>query len=881
MLDGALFSVFQTYPVLARLMTTAMIQWIGAVQEFLTRLDDDREIIQSAFSQKQPLGRIEAIQPGLSDFHNGGRMVLAMRFESGFKLVYKPKNMGLDAAYCRFMAWINAHEVPLPFYVPGILDRTTHGWMEYIEHVSCKSRDEAERYYKRAGMLLCLLHVLDTIDCHHDNLIASGEYPVLVDMETVMHPHVPLYHPGESTESARRLAISRMENSALRVGLLPIWSASPFARGVDISGLGGVEEQQDASEIIAWEHVNTDRMRPVKVPGTIQMSANAPYLGEQPLFPGDFVDQILFGFRSMYRWLMGHRDALLATAGPLSSLVRQRVRFVFRSTSIYLRLLNKLYHPTYLKHGIERGIQLDVLCRAHLDMADPDPPFWPIFRAEIDAMERMDVPYFTASANDDGLSTPSGDRIERCFEASPGDRVRRRIKHLSREDLDNQLDMIQASFFARTAPSMHGVTADLAQIQSTESQPAPNPEPLVAYARVISGEIQRRAIRSSTGGASWIAPIYSLAAHQYRLQPIGYDLYNGCSGVALFLAAFGSITGDEAYQRLSLGAFEAVRDVLQDERHLERFVRYEGIGGAAGLGAIVYGLVRAGRWLDEPSLIEQAIRAASLITIERIGADTQLDVISGAAGALLGLLALYRQTGDAGILERATACGRHLVGRRVDTGSGFRGWNTIESHPLSGFSHGAAGIAYALLRLYEITEERAFIDAAEEGIRFEQTLYRPEAGNWLDLRGANDEGGTLRYMTSWCNGAPGIGLARIGGLSWYDTPSVRQDIEAALETTMAYGLESRDHLCCGNMGRIELLITAAGRLNRPELAATARKQAGWIAKRATQNGSYLLNGGVSRGAIYDPGFFSGHAGIGYQMLRLAYPDRLPSILLWE
>jgi lantibiotic modifying enzyme len=33
--------------------------------------------------------------------------------------------------------------------------------------------------------------------------------------------------------------------------------------------------------------------------------------------------------------------------------------------------------------------------------------------------------------------------------------------------------------------------------------------------------------------------------------------------------------------------------------------------------------------------------------------------------------------------------------------------------------------------------------------------------------------------------------------------------------------------------------------------------------------------------VYNPGLFQGMAGIGYQLLRLACPDELPSLLLWE
>ena len=112
---------------------------------------------------------------------------MALTFASGRKLVYKPKDMGTEAAYHRLLAWLNERGAPLPFKVLEVLDRSTHGWVEFVEHLPCRDRDEARRYYERAGMLLCLFYVLEGTDCHYENIIASGEYPVLIDTETLMH----------------------------------------------------------------------------------------------------------------------------------------------------------------------------------------------------------------------------------------------------------------------------------------------------------------------------------------------------------------------------------------------------------------------------------------------------------------------------------------------------------------------------------------------------------------------------------------------------------------------------------------------------------------------------------------------------------------------
>jgi lantibiotic modifying enzyme len=50
--------------------------------------------------------------------------------------------------------------------------------------------------------------------------------------------------------------------------------------------------------------------------------------------------------------------------------------------------------------------------------------------------------------------------------------------------------------------------------------------------------------------------------------------------------------------------------------------------------------------------------------------------------------------------------------------------------------------------------------------------------------------------------------------------------------------------------------------------------------RMERTHSYALNPRLPR-QVNTPGFFCGTAGIGYALLRLAYPDSLPCVLLWE
>ncbi|MGI3783233.1 MAG: lanthionine synthetase LanC family protein, partial [Janthinobacterium lividum] len=180
-------------------------------------------------------------------------------------------------------------------------------------------------------------------------------------------------------------------------------------------------------------------------------------------------------------------------------------------------------------------------------------------------------------------------------------------------------------------------------------------------------------------------------------------------------------------------------------------------------------------------------------------------------------------------------------------------------------------------RLSVHTGDTRFADAAAEAVAYEDTTFVPSMANWRDLR--EEAAGGPVCSTRWCHGAPGIALARMGGLPALDNTRIRQDIDTGLQTTQEFGLEGLDHLCCGNLGRAEVLLSAGRRLGRPELTLAAQRLAGAIVTRADASGSFLLHPLSSQ--VYAPGLFQGAAGVVYSLLRLAHPDQLRSVLLWE
>ena len=396
-----------------------------------------------------------------------------------------------------------------------------------------------------------------------------------------------------------------------------------------------------------------------------------------------------------------------------------------------------------------------------------------------------------------------------------------------------------------------------------------------AAARIVR-ELGDRALHCRDGSVTWRVVPEEPSRGEALLGP---HLYDGSPGVALFLGAFHEVTRDAEARDLALRAIAPLRaKVAQLVAEPERARRLAiPVGGLIGLGSYIYVFLRLARWLGEPGLLDAASEVVALITRERIASDRRFDVSSGCAGTLLALLALEHEEPAAGALEVARLCGCHLLEHRIAYRDLPRAWATPDHPPLSGFAHGASGIACALLRLDELGlgEFRA---AALEAFAYERALYDPESRSWLDPRFERP-----LEQAAWCHGPPGMALARAVGLGGAAAGPDCSDLEECLELTSALPESPLDHVCCGNLGRADILWTTGCSLSRPQLLDQASELAARVLARAEADGFSVAPDEAERTvpASFRPSFFRGLAGIGYTLLRLVNPHRLPCVLVLE
>jgi type 2 lantibiotic biosynthesis protein LanM len=872
--SGGLLSLFKKYSVLARLVAITVELWIEEKLEFLQRLANDLPLIQKTFAQE--LSQVAKVNLNLSDFHHKGRSVIALEFATGLKLIYKPRTLGLEKVYFQLLSWFNQDKALLPFKIVEVIDCHTHGWMEYVENLPCSDEAAVRRYYQRAGMHLCLIYLLEGSDCHQENLIASGEHPVLIDLETLLHPEPSMVDPS-AKEEAQDQAGSQFFDSVLNTGLLPRWDFESNGAMTDISGLGGINSEALGKKQ-KWQNINTDSMKLVSVWDKTTKTNNAPFSENRIFAPNSYLDEIVSGFHQMYQLLLTQKDTLsgeIANNTFIEAFARQNARFLFRPTQVYSHLLEKTLQPKFLQSGIDRSIEFETLSRPLLS-GEKKPLVWSLLEVEQKAMEEMDIPYFTSNSSSDVLKINSDIAITGYFKGSSYDKVISRLKNLNQEDLEQQIAIIRASFCSQAnhnsqnddLASKNHYTLDKIEILSNQQ--------IINSVIKIGEELENKAIRASDNSVTWIGMGYAQKAKRMLFQPINYSLYDGSCGIALFLSALAKVTQKEKFSDLALSSLSSLRKNLHNNNPntLNKFQKQTGIGGGVGLGSIVYSLVKISQLLEKPELIKDAEQAATLITPEAIESDRKFDLMMGSAGTILSLLSLFQLNHDPKILQHITMCGEHLLQHRTRSKSGLRAWATLDEKLATGLSHGAAGIAHSLLQLANITHHTHFREAAKEAIEFERSQYSSTHKNWLQVENGSSCG------ISWCHGAPGIALARLASLSSLDDEDIRREIKIALETTNKVGIQNIDHLCCGNFGRMETLLVAAQKLSRSELKETVFRQATQVIDRAQKRGSFYLFPEVA-GDIYNPGFFQGMAGIGYQLLRLAYPDLLPCVLLWE
>ncbi len=757
---------------------------------------------------------IVGVQFGLSDPHGGGRSVGRIRFADGTSLAYKPRSLAVDAGFSGLLRALSDAGGAPEQRIPLVVDRGDHGWMEWIDAAPMRRAGEAVAFYRRCGGLLAVMTMLRGGDIHPDNMVAAGAFPVILDLEC-------LFQPGSADLG---MSDPLLDPVAFQTGILPVFTSFDGGRSlVPLAAAGaGAAPQRPQRRIV---HAGTDWMHEAEWP----VPANdlpGPCLGASPLDVRDFADAVADGFRRTLRVMAQCQAAWARPGQPLYRLAHAPVRFLAAPTNLYALILEHVRRPEMLA----------------------DPVVWQaVLTAETAALDRLDVPAFRYHPTGRRLREADGGPVGALPGRSMAAQVTAGLAGLDAAGIRARTALIAASL-RRPAPpgkAPHGIDARGALVRLTDR---------IADLAVPAGR-----------GAEWVRMWEQIPA---LVAPAGPGLCYGAGGIAVTLAAAARTLGDERLAALARRALVPWTGRRLRPQAPDLAARI-GAGWGRGIGGMIAALVWCAERLEWPTLLDDAMALAMATKAALRVAPDVPDMLEGAAGLVLGLSVLYQARPHPTVLAAMRDAGRHIL-RRSRLSGEWRDWPDRGRPGLAGLSHGAGGIAVALAHLARLDGRRGpWTAAIRQALAYEDSLYDPGPANWRNL------GGHPPFKSTWCHGAPGIALARqaVGEM----LPDLALSPDAAIATTRRTPITDSDDLCCGEGGRLDILLTLAARRQDAALAAEvgqilATRLPDWAAGRVR-----LM--AVQAGAPDDPSLLRGLGGLAHLLVRHLAPDHAADVLL--
>jgi lantibiotic modifying enzyme len=375
---------------------------------------------------------------------------------------------------------------------------------------------------------------------------------------------------------------------------------------------------------------------------------------------------------------------------------------------------------------------------------------------------------------------------------------------------------------------------------------------------------------------NWISPSNNGFLHKNFYRSLKSDFYEGTSGIAFFLMHLYKLRPDPILKITLTGALNQISSAIKD------FDLNSPIGFYDGLAGMAYTLIKGAEILEDDTYRETATMKLKSFDAVSFNAE-RLDVINGLAGVIPTLLSISHSKTLAKIARRA---GDYLIQVAEKSKSGWS-WDTLpqKRRNLTGFAHGTAGIATAFLELFQYSADKKYLDAAEQAFFYEDNCFHIAAQNWIDFRSLsgkeNDQ--AVICATAWCHGAPGIALARIRAYEITGEVAHKKKASIGLNTT-ADALSSwiqydsvNLSLCHGIAGNAECINRSNVTLKEDKFLHCVESAGEFVLDKYIEQKRALKSGLINMEETM--GFMLGNAGIGYFLLRLSNPKKIPSILL--
>ena len=822
------------------------------VQELLKNINNDYEQLDNYFFHNSGLGALCNVQMAAGDMHRNGRTVSIIDYENG-RVIYKPRNCMVDSEFQKLLEFYNDRFENKEKLNPMlVLNKGEYGWFEFISNKACQNKAEIKAYYYKLGEMLALLYFLNANDFHQENIIASGDNPYLIDLETLFNPEIDYQERKFDTHGAFVCALDTMKTSVYSIGILPnILKIGNREEKAYLGGGAGEEAQICPIKSLRVVNDRTDEITLELTNYIMTPEKNLPRINEKAESIFDYKEEFIEGFTDAYEQVLNNKDKFIAYV--LEHFVGAKVRVLLKATYLYAQLGSIVKHPVFQTSKANNQV---ILARIALNQTNKK-----VIRSEIESMSIMEIPYFFTVFDDDNIYDFIGRPMDIQVVRNAKDGFLNKMRQLSQKDLEKQKEIIYGTLFKESYENLH---TKISYERNTSLKI--NKNMYMDTARKIADYFCDTAIcgKNELGNKDvvWIGSSVEHADYNNWAYSVNdMNLYNGNAGIALFLLNAWKRTGIQRYYNYARYAAEPLIRVIQNKT----FNYTENTGGFIGIGSFYYVVHKIAKVSKDTRFYHEI--GESLDALDRvIIKSVETDIVAGDAGMMAVLMNLLEDENMRFYNEKI----KKIIGILFENikKAVFTRQKIMD---YSGYAHGIAGVIPVLYRYYLLTGKDEASEYVQILLDYERTyFYMKDAQNWRkDKKDDN-------YGKAWCHGSPGILLEKLQLKTLgYNDMYLDEEIQIGINNIINFGLGNGISYCHGDMGNLELLAYAAHIIKNPTLIKKCNQM---FYELYEKNIKDQWNNKM-RSAFNYKGIMLGLSGQGYALLRNAADEWQPELLI--
>lgn len=825
------YKLLEKVPVLARNIVEITENHITYIKEIIERYISDYIDIRKEFFEDK-IVKLDSINIGQGDTHKSGRSVAILNFKNNRKLVYKPRSLSIDIGYNEFLKWLNTKKIKYKLKIITSINKKYYGWQRYVENDGCQTNEQVEHYYYRMGVLIGVLFTLNSTDMHYENIIANGEFPEIVDLETIISNNI--YHSSEEN-----FPLKTILNTILGSGVTNTGSLFSESIDTDISALTGIPEQKSQkikNSIIKYSEDGNPELD-FKYFETKEQK-NLVKMNGKWMDPFEYTESLKNGLS----------DCLNIVKEEKKSLIDEIIDFCFndsfirivpRASQTYATFLNASYHPKYLMRGIDKEFLYELLW----NVCTQEPKMKKLVNSEVIDLLNNDIPYFFTKTSSLDLYNSENLNLGCLYTKTALEIIKEKVSQIDRKFITIQLKLLELSLidFKNQELTINEVEKldDIATKIKTNDYDLEIGDYISKYALIDSERI------------TWIGWFSDSSINKFSLSNANYTMYNGSVGISLFLLELGRYYSNKKYEEMSLNVAQFL---INEAFKKEKFLTVSSING---LGAIVYLSFYIYSRTKNDWYYHQGVRLMENLNNYNKDKIPTKDYMNGHAGIIHLLSNIYKKFNIERARSIAYIYADHLSSYIYNHTSQF-----IDSLISNGIAHGISG--------YRIAFENINSIEGNKYIKIIKYLNKIE-NEKTSLYNEDD----IKHIGYWCNGK----LGRI--YEKYYREALNGEVEIKLDSNILKESKKeilnmeRICLCHGSFGNLNLLIS----LNKfdPTLIdiEVIRKIRDSLLK--SEEIRNKINYQMETGQF---GLFIGISGIGYALLRAKNPS-IPDIIHFD